>query len=131
MGHGAENLVLEAVRALQPQPLRRQAAVGLRQRARALGNAILELAVGLVQLLIQNDVVEGDRKPAGKNLDEGTVGFRNGTLRLQQHDDLAPAAGARIKSAAVVGEFVFAALESRFNKLPQVRIERLRSGGSY
>ena len=75
VGHGAENFVLEAVGALQSQPLRRKPAVGLHQCTGALGDAILELGIGLVQLLIKNDVVERDRKPAAENLDQRSIGF--------------------------------------------------------
>ena len=75
MGHGAENFVLEAVGALQSQPLRRKPAVGLHQCTGALGDAILELGIGLVQLLIKNDVVERDRKPAAENLDQRSIGL--------------------------------------------------------
>ena len=130
VGDGAENFVLEAVGALQPQPLRRQPAVGLHQRAGALGDAVLELGVGLVQLLVENDVVERDRQPAAENLDQRAVGVGQRALRLQQHHDLAPAAGAQIEHGAVIGELVLAALEGRFHHLPQIRIERFGAGGA-
>ena len=128
VGDGAENFVLEAVGALQPHPLRRQPAVGLHQRAGALGDAIFELGVGLIQLLIKNDIVESDRQPAGKNLDQRAVGLRKRAFGLQQHHHFATAAGAQVKHAAVVGELVLAALERHFDHLAQVRIERFRSG---
>ena len=123
--HGAQNFVLEAVGALQPQPLRRKAAVGLHQRAGALGDAVFELGVGLVQLPVEDDVVERDRQPARENLDQRAVGVGELALRLQQHDHLAAAAGAQIEHAAVVGELVLAALEGGFHHLAQIRIERL------
>ncbi len=75
MGDGAENFILEAVGALQPQPLRRKPAVGLHQRTGALGDAVLELGIGLLQLLVKNDVVERDRQPAAENLDQRAIGF--------------------------------------------------------
>ncbi len=124
VGDGAENFVLEAVGALQPQPLRRQPAVGLHQRAGALGDAVLELGVGLVQLLVENDVVEGDRQPAAENLDQRAVGIGQRALRLQHHDDFAPAAGAHVEHGAVIGELILAALERGFHQLAHVRIER-------
>ena len=73
VGDGAENFILEAVGSLQPQPLRRQPAVGLHQRTGALCDAVLELGIGLVKLLIENDIVERDRKPATENLDQRPV----------------------------------------------------------
>ena len=130
VGDGAENFVLEAVGALQPQPLRRQPAVGLHQRAGALGDAVLELGVGLVQLLIEDDIVERDRKPAAENLDQRAVGLGQLALRLQQHHDFAAAAGANIEHGAVVGEFMLAPLEGGFHHRAQIGIERFRSGGA-
>ena len=130
VGDGAENFVLEAVGALQPQPLRRQPAVGLHQRAGALGDAVLELGVGLVQLLIEDDVVERDREPAAENLDQRAVGLRQLALRLQQHHDLASAAGADVEHGALVDEFVLAALEGGFHHRAQIRIERFGAGGA-
>jgi hypothetical protein len=109
---------------LQPQPLRREPSVGLHQRAGALGDAVLELGIGLVQLPVEDDVVECDRQPAGENLDQRAVGVGELTLRLQQHDHLAAAAGAQIEHAAVVGELVLAALEGGLYHLAQIRIER-------
>ena len=117
VGDGAENFVLEAVGALQPQPLRRQPAVGLHQRAGALGDAVLELGVGLVQLLIEDHIVEGDRQPAAEDLDQRAVGLRQLALRLQQHHDLAAAAGADVEHGAVIGEFVLAPPEGGFHHL--------------
>ena len=90
VGDGAENFVLEAVGALQPQPLRRQPAIGLHQRAGALGDAVLELGIGLLELLVKDDVVERDRKPAAEDLDQRAVGLRQWPLGLEQHHDLAP-----------------------------------------
>jgi len=66
VGDGAENLVLETVGALQRQTLRRQAAVGLHQPRGCAGDAVLELGVGFVQLLIKDDIVERDRQPLPK-----------------------------------------------------------------
>ena len=126
----AENFVLEAVGALQPQPLRREPAVGLHQRAGALGDAVLELGIGLVQLPVKDDVVERDREPAREDLHQRTVGVGERSLGLQQYHDFAPAAGAQIKHAAVVGEFVLAAQEGGFHHLPQIRIERFRAGSA-
>ena len=96
---GAENLVLEAVGALQPQPLRGKPAVGLHQRAGALGDAVFELGVGVLQLLVEDHVVERDREPAAEDLDQRPVGLRQIALGLQQHHDLAAAAGADIEHA--------------------------------
>ena len=130
VGDGAENLVLEAVGALQPQPLRRQPAVGLHQRAGALRDAVFELGIGLVELLIENDVVERDRKPAAENLDQRAVGFGQWPLGLQQHHDLAPAAGADVENGAVIGKFVLAPPEGGLHHRPQVGVERFGSGGA-
>ena len=127
VGDGAENLVLEAVGALQPQPLRRQPAVGLHQRAGALGDAVLELGIGLVQLLIKDDVVEGDRQPAAEDLDQRAVGLRQLALGLQQHHDLASAAGADVEHGALIDEFVLAALEGGFHHRSQIRGRALSS----
>ena len=71
---GAENFVLEVVGALQSQPLRRQPAVGMHQRARALRDALLQLAVGVLKLLIEDYVVERDRQAAAEYLDQRPVG---------------------------------------------------------
>ena len=126
MRHGAEDLVLEAIGALQAQPLRRQPAVGLHQRAGTLRHAVLELGIGGVQLLVQDHIVEGDRQPAAEDLDQRTVGFRQLPLGLQQHHDLATGAGADVEHGALVGEIMLAAAEGVLDHQPQIGIERLR-----
>jgi hypothetical protein len=128
VGDGAENFILEAVGALQSQPLRRQPAIGLHQRAGALRDAVLELGVGLIELLIENDIVERDRQPAAEDFHQRPVGVGQIPLRLQQHHDFAPAAGSDVENAAVIGELMLAALKGCFHHLPQIGFERFRSG---
>ena len=70
----AEDFVLEGVGALQPQPLRRQPAVGSHQGAGALRDAVFQLRIGLLQLLIQDHIVERDREPAAEDLDQRAIG---------------------------------------------------------
>ncbi|MGY4600148.1 hypothetical protein ACVWXL_007894 [Bradyrhizobium sp. GM22.5] len=79
---------------------------------------------------VEDDVVEGDREPAGEDLDQRAVGLGQLALGLQQHHDLAAASGAQIDHAAVVGEFVLAALERGFHHRAQIGVERLRRGGA-
>ena len=123
---GAENFVLESIGALKPQPLRRKAAIGQHQRARALRDAVLQLRVGFVQLLIEDHVVEGDRQPAAEDFHQRAIGFRERALGLQQHDNLATAAGADIQHRALVGELVLATAECFLDHLPQIGVERSR-----
>ena len=104
VGDGAEDLVLERIGALQPQPLRRQPAVGLGQRPGALGHPLFELGVGLVELAIQDDVVERDRQPAAEDLDQRAIGFGELPLRLQHHHHLAAAAGLQVEHGALLVE---------------------------
>ena len=56
----AEDLALECVRLSQPRPLGGKSAIGVRQLLRARSNALLEPCVRPLQLLIQDDVIEGD-----------------------------------------------------------------------
>jgi hypothetical protein len=74
--HGSQNLILEPVGPLQPQPLHGKPAIGLHQRARALRHAVFELRVGVLQLLIEDHVVECDRQPAAEDLHEGPIRIR-------------------------------------------------------
>jgi len=124
-----KNLILEAIGALQPQPLRRQPSVGLHQRAGALGDAVLELGVGLVQLPIKNDIVERDRQPAAENLDQRTIGFDNcrSACSSTRPRGRCP---ADVEHGARIGEFVLAALEGGFDHRAQIWIERARAGGA-
>ena len=83
-----------------------------------------------MQLLIKNDVVERDRKPAAENLDQRAVGFGQFAFRLQQHHDFPSAAGADVEHGALIDEFVLAPPEGGFHHRPQVGVERFRPGGA-
>ena len=48
-------------------------AIGDDETLDRLGDAILELCVGFVQLLIKNHIVERDRKPAAEDFDQRAV----------------------------------------------------------
>ena len=61
MRDGAEDLTLEGIGLPQPRPLRSEAAIGVGQFLGACGDALLESRVRPLQLLVENDVVEGDR----------------------------------------------------------------------
>src|SRR5438445_135150 len=71
------------------RPLRRQPLVGGGELVGALAHALLQPNVRLVQLVVENDVVEGDRKPAAEHLDQGAVGDGHRSRGLQHDDDLA------------------------------------------
>ncbi len=124
VGDGTENLALEGVGALQPRPLRRQPRIGLGQLAGALAHAVLEVGVGLLQLLVEDDVVEGDRKPAREDLDQRAVGVGKLLRGLQQHHELAAAAGADIEHRAAGQELVVAAPERLLDDGEQIVVER-------
>ena len=83
-----------------------------------------------LELLVEDDVVEGDRKPAAEDLDQRTVSLRQLPLGLQQHHDLAPAAGADVEHGALIDEFVLAAPKGGFDHRAQIGIERLGTCGA-
>ena len=74
-------------------------------------DAILQLSIGFLQLLIQNHIVECHRQPAAEDLDQRTVGVGQILRGLKQHHDFAVAGGADVEHRAVVDEFMLAALE--------------------
>ena len=75
-----------------------QALVGRRQLARALAHPLLQPDVGLVQLLVEDDVVEGDRQAAAEHLDQRAVGRRRAARASPaRHDHLAAARGADVE----------------------------------
>ena len=55
------------------------------------GDALLEAGVRALQLLVQNDVVEGDRQPAAEDLDQRAVGVGEVARRFEHDHDLAAA----------------------------------------
>ena len=91
VGDGAEDLALEGVGLPQPRPLRGEPAVGVGQVLRALGDPLLEAGVGRLQLLVEDDVVEGDGEPAAEDLHQRAVGVGEVARRLQHDHDLAAA----------------------------------------
>ena len=101
MGHHAENFVFEGIGALQLQPARREPMIGAGQVARAIRYPLLQLRIGILQLLIKDDIVEGHRKTAGKDLDQRAVGSRQLAWGFQQHHHFASAGGLYIESAIV------------------------------
>jgi len=111
MRDGAEDLVLETRwRACNRSHCADSLRFGLHQRAGALGNTVFELGVGLVQLLIKNDVVERDRKPAAeKSRPEKRSVSDSGRSACNKDDDFPSAAGANVQDGAMVNEFVLCA----------------------
>ena len=121
---GAQHLVLELVGASKPGPLQGQAVIGGGQGAGAVAHALLELHCRVVELLVENDVVEGDGQAAAEHLHQRAVGGGQRPPRLQQHDHLAPGGGADVEHRHLRLELVRAALERIPHHLPQFGFER-------
>src|SRR5215831_20901372 len=111
VGDGAQHLTLEGVGALQPRPLGGKAGIGLQEFARTLPHPLIEMGVGLLELLVENDIVERYREPATENLDERAVGIGELFARFKQNDQLTAAAGPDIEHRALLQELVIAAAE--------------------
>ena len=79
--------------------------------------------VGLLQLLVEDDVVERDRKPAREDLDERAVGVGEPLRGFEQHDELAPAAGADVEHRAPRQELMVAAAERFLDDGAQLVVE--------
>jgi hypothetical protein len=71
--------------------------IGGGQRPGAIAHALFEAYGRIVELLVENDVIECHRQPAAEHLDQRPVGGRQRPRGLQQHDDLAPAAGFHVE----------------------------------
>jgi hypothetical protein len=115
--NGAEDFALEGIGLPQPRPLRCQPAVGGGQILRARGDALLESRVRALQLLVENDVVEGDGQPAAEDLDQRAVGAGETSRRLEHDDDFTAAHRPDVEDRAARGELVMAAGECLLDQL--------------
>ena len=97
--------------------------IGGCQFARARRHPLLELIVCLLQLLIENDIVEGDRQAAGENLNQRPIRRRKILFGLQENDDLTAASGAHVEHRLPILELVMTAMKGRLDQVAQVRIE--------
>ena len=105
----AEDLALESVGLPQSRPLGGKPPVGGHQFTRSVGDALLEVCIGPLQLLVQAHIVKGDREPAAENLHQRAVGIGEVARCLQHDHHLAAAQGPDIEHRAALGEFMPAA----------------------
>src|SRR5260370_15136299 len=97
VGDGAEDLALEGIGLSQPRPLRGESAVGGGKILSARSDAVLEPGVRALELLVKDDVVECDGKPAAEYLDQRAVGAGEMPCRFQHDHDFAAAQGLDVK----------------------------------
>jgi hypothetical protein len=125
VGDGPEDLALEGIGLSQPRPLRGEAAVGGGEILGTRRDTFLEPGVGALELLIENDVVEGDGQPAAENLHQRAVGAGEMTRRLEHHHDFAAAQRLDVEHRSARRELVMAAGECLLDQVPQVVLDDL------
>src|SRR5918999_131242 len=74
MRYYAQYVAFESVYLLQLGPSGREPTIGAGQFPRAIGNPLFKLRIRLLKLLIENNIVECDGKPAGEDFNERAVG---------------------------------------------------------
>ncbi len=112
----AEDLGLEAVGAPQVRALQVQPAVRPDQLRGPLDDPPLQVGVGLLQPLVEDDVVERDRQPAREQGDERPVRLGELAVGLDQRDDLAAARRVQVQGRPVLAEAVAALGEGPLNE---------------
>jgi hypothetical protein len=93
--------------------------IGACQFQRAIGDPLLKSRVGFLKLLIQDNVVEGDRQPAGEEFNKRAVGSRQLAGCFQQHHDFPSAAGLDVENRSTSGKVVTPTLERLFHQPSQ------------
>src|SRR5262249_30889307 len=111
---------LERVGLPQPRPLGGEPAVGVGQFLRARGDALLEARVRPLQLLVQNDVVEGDGEAGSKKIDKGGGCGGGGGAGVVDRGRLAGAHGPDVEDRSTQREFMVAAGERLLDETSQV-----------